>query len=1060
MGILGGLLRRRFRLALQPVRDVIRISGSSEEWQASGIDPSFLLVSNRRGYPSGWVLFQSGLVRQGRDRTAKLYYDAGDGFSANGFVFVPVSAAGTINEVIELPRRLVSLRWDPMESTGCFTQQPISITEITWIEGIARMMLGIVRTTASHPDTAGRLTFRELIRLIPDAKKRYDLTRHARNLSGYPPAAKRPSIEPRKHALIRRLRPNAGRLLNAEAARRSSDNYNFYLDVFNEQELSGWVVNTKSPHTPVEVDLYLNGEFVARKVATLERIDVAAAGHGGSRCGFFFSIPWRFRQSSGLRATLCPAGSRIPLDGCSYIYTPRELLVRGALAAVETLTRIGESSGRQLSSSLPATSNALACVRQAVFPALLKKLRAEWLQLPNVLAVADDSAPVAACVDVIIPAYRGLDETIACVESVMKARVHTLFELVVINDCSPEPQLTAALKSLSGKHGFLLLENGENHGFVRTANRGMMLHVDRDVVLLNSDTVVTDGWLDRMRNAAYADVNIGTVTPFSNRATICSFPLSAQDNDLPQGMSIDELAAACAKVNDRQAIDIPTAVGFCMYIRRAALRETGYFDEVLWEKGYGEENDFCLRASSLGWRHVIACDAFVAHHGAVSFAEQQSSRRAQNLETLNRVYPDYNGTIALFIRTDPIAPARRRLFIELARSHAPRYMLFVAHSWGGGAEVASTGLAERLAANGEAVLFLTAPTPSTLLLRIFGSNLVLEYRGGQQYQDLLEDLRQLNVWHLHVHQLPGFSPDIYDFLLKFGVPYDITVHDYYYICPRIHLTDGSDIYCGEPDENACNACLKSSGTHESCRDTYQRSGANIIAWRAWNAALLKQARLIIAPSKDVETRMRKYFPLKHISIKPHPESARKISVRAGASVNLVTVALIGAIGPHKGFNVLKACAEDANTRSLPLRFVVIGYTHDDYQLRALNNVVITGAYSRSDLGRLIAEYSCSVAAFFNVAPETFSFALSEAWAHGLFPTVFDLGAHAERVRANGFGLVVPLHSSPGVINDLLIRAAIQTPREPLTRNFGTDYPNLLTDYYHFRASRSAQLSLP
>jgi len=54
-----------------------------------------------------------------------------------------------------------------------------------------------------------------------------------------------------------------------------------------------------------------------------------------------------------------------------------------------------------------------------------------------------------------------------------------------------------------------------------------------DVVLLNSDTVVTSGWLEKLRRCADSDPRIGTITPFSNNAEICSFPKFCHNNTLP-----------------------------------------------------------------------------------------------------------------------------------------------------------------------------------------------------------------------------------------------------------------------------------------------------------------------------------------------------------------------------------------------------------------------------------------------------------------------------------------------------------------------------------------------
>ncbi|MDP1249887.1 hypothetical protein Q6312_28420, partial [Klebsiella pneumoniae] len=78
-----------------------------------------------------------------------------------------------------------------------------------------------------------------------------------------------------------------------------------------------------------------------------------------------------------------------------------------------------------------------------------------------------------------------------------------------------------------------MLENEENLGVVGTVTRGMALNTAPDVLLLNSDPVVANDWLDRIRQAAYGDARIASVTPFSNNATICSYPRFCEGNDLP-----------------------------------------------------------------------------------------------------------------------------------------------------------------------------------------------------------------------------------------------------------------------------------------------------------------------------------------------------------------------------------------------------------------------------------------------------------------------------------------------------------------------------------------------
>jgi GT2 family glycosyltransferase len=274
----------------------------------------------------------------------------------------------------------------------------------------------------------------------------------------------------------------------------------------------------------------------------------------------------------------------------------------------------------------------------------------------------------AACVDVIIPAYRGLAQTRACIESVLASSVRTAAEIIVINDASPEPELTQYLRGLGSV--VTLLENEANLGFVATVNRGMTLHPERDVVLLNSDTVVANDWLDRLRECAWREAATASVTPFSNNATICSYPCFCADNALPQGMSVAELDALFRDVNRGAALPIPTAVGFCMYIRRDCLEQVGLFDVALFGRGYGEENEFCLRAARHGWQHLLCADVFVYHAGGVSFADTQSEQKNAAMKTLTALYPDYESLIQRFVAADPPAPYRRAVDVARQRRDA------------------------------------------------------------------------------------------------------------------------------------------------------------------------------------------------------------------------------------------------------------------------------------------------------------------------------------------------------------------------------------------------------
>ena len=112
-----------------------------------------------------------------------------------------------------------------------------------------------------------------------------------------------------------------------------------------------------------------------------------------------------------------------------------------------------------------------------------------------------------------------------------------------------------------------------------------------------------------------------------------------------------------------------------MLIRRECLDQVGLFDETAFGHGYGEENDFCLRAEARGWQHVAATDTFVWHWGGTSFADQRTPRVAEAMRTIARMHPTYLKRIADYIEANPLAAVRQALDIARLRRAAPGYLL-------------------------------------------------------------------------------------------------------------------------------------------------------------------------------------------------------------------------------------------------------------------------------------------------------------------------------------------------------------------------------------------------
>jgi GT2 family glycosyltransferase len=300
-------------------------------------------------------------------------------------------------------------------------------------------------------------------------------------------------------------------------------------------------------------------------------------------------------------------------------------------------------------------------------------------------------------IDVVIPVYNAPEDVRRCVDSVL-GHAHDDCRITLIDDASPDAAIAALFVELEARRlpQLRLLRNAWNIGFIGTANRGIE-GSRADVVLLNSDTVVTGDWLRAFRDCAASDARIGTITPFSNNAEICSFPRFCVNNLMDGEGDPESVGAAMSAAAVPTYPDLPTGVGFCMFIRRALVDEIGGFD-LAFGAGYGEENDLCLRAARAGWRNVLADNAFVLHVGERSFAGKKVDLSPRNTAILLERHPHYTRMVEDYIKADPLRALREAAAARLAIATGPSPgVLHVIHDHGGGTETHVRALIEALA---------------------------------------------------------------------------------------------------------------------------------------------------------------------------------------------------------------------------------------------------------------------------------------------------------------------------------------------------------------------------
>lgn len=661
--------------------------------------------------------------------------------------------------------------------------------------------------------------------------------------------------------------------------------------------------------------------------------------------------------------------------------------------------------------------------RLAVPTASRLKLVAELTGEPQHLPVGDMvTMPVVdPVIDVIVPVHGDLAATSICFERLLSCDPGAPMRVIAIDDRGPDPAIAALLDRLVATGRIILRRNPANLGFVRSVNIAMAMGLTRDVVLLNADTVVVPGWLRRLRDAAYRCETTGTATPWSNDATICSYPRANAPTPLGD-VDVGAMDGLVSSVLSGLSVEIPTAVGFCMYIKRHCLRQTGWFDADTFGTGYGEENDFCQRASRLGWRHVMALDLYVGHVGGGSFGPAKQARVDRALRRLALLYPDYEPSIHAFIQADPLAPHRRALdrALVIGQGQKRPFMIVCAQLGGGTERFITDRLAARPGAGNDTVLLRPERQegkPPRLIIELPDrpdiANLI--YDPSSELGLLWSDLSRLGVEQMELHHLFHLTPEALKGLVA-RFPYRVHLHDYSWICPRITLTGGDDRYCGEPALTDCETCISAHGD-------LLNTGMSVAEWRTLTIPVLEKAQRVDCATQEAMGRLRRYVPAASLHAAPVQEKRLQptaFAVPKRQPGEVLRIVVPGAIGPPKGFQTLLDCARDVAARRLPLRFYVIGYSIDDDLLVQTGAAMVTGKYEEAEFPGLLADIRPHGAFLPSCWPETWCYALSHVLTAGLPTAAFDIGAQAERLRTLGRGMLLPLGLPATAINDNLL----------------------------------------
>jgi GT2 family glycosyltransferase/LPS sulfotransferase NodH/glycosyltransferase involved in cell wall biosynthesis len=606
--------------------------------------------------------------------------------------------------------------------------------------------------------------------------------------------------------------------------------------------------------------------------------------------------------------------------------------------------------------------------------------------------------PKTTAVSVIIPVYAGFLSVKKCLNSVLSSRSETPFETLVIYDAGPDARVESYLDELADRNLINLHKNDENLGFVRTVNKGFEIAGENDVVILNSDTVVPDCWLDRLVSMAKSDPKIATVTPFTNNGEICSFPNLGEENKYFSQFDINEIDRLFADFPPLIADDIPTGVGFCMFLSRAALREFGGFNAKVFGRGYGEENDFCRRAAAAGKRNVLLSNLYVHHDGGASFGPEKEQYVKRAVKNVERLHPGYNFLVQNFIQRDPFRARRLQLVLHFLAKSAKPVVLTIAHGEGGGTRRYIDELRNYFK-NEINFLSLEPVQPGwvRLIFPAWANSFHQEFEISENGHLLEKILKYVGVDLIHINHVKNIESYARKVIDLLDADYIVTLHDYYFLAGNPTLTDASGRYAPElyfSDERT----ETSADAGETHAPAY---------WRQFSRGLLAGAKKLIAPSRETRDIYHSVFPELKIDVLEHvgTEIIQKfppVRVRARDGGRPFRVGVIGALGLEKGADILERVAMQARKRPEPdlgrIEFHLIGFAY-----RTLDSAVTThGAYREDQLQGILEKLQLDLVWFPCQWPETYSYTLTAAMDAGLPLLAPALGAMESRTLGRPF----------------------------------------------------------
>ena len=599
---------------------------------------------------------------------------------------------------------------------------------------------------------------------------------------------------------------------------------------------------------------------------------------------------------------------------------------------------------------------------------------------------------------------------------------NTSYELMLINDNIKDIQVQKILSEFEKYDQITIINNQKSYGYVQNINQAINKSTD-DIVIVDSNNIFTNKWLQKLKIKAYSNKDFATVTSLFNKSPY--YQISDDDDFIKD--NLETIANNIEKKSRNTILAIPTSDIRCMYIKRQAIYKTGFFD-INFTKEYSAI-DYSRRLLNRGWRNALDTSTFI-------YNQNEFNKDSTDKNNLFKQYPELKEQINEYIESIELNNIIRNIKYGIKSDNTKKKcILYALHGGIGGTLHTSIELIKNINNQLDAYLLITSTDKIELykysdngqcnftlqeeefkkqlnLLRVWKlkSKYTLLDTSNKQIKWIYFNLLvYLNVDIVHIRHLIKSSLDLPYITGRIGIPTVLSFHDFYYVCPSHNLIDDNRQYCG----GICPPLYEKSALGGQCNIIGELNipltRTIVHKWRDTVRDMFKNIDTFVTTSKSTYDIYTKFYPelkssdfriIEHgRDVKTPDTIERRLTLNPDEKIRIV---FPGHLSHTKGYEIIKALKEiDTDDK---LEFYYMGSLGGHEDLAEVG--VDLGVYNRSDFNKIIHKINPHFIAILSIWPETYCHTLTEGWGSGVPILALDMGAVGERIKREGGGYLL------------------------------------------------------